>query len=300
MKPTILAGTADGLHELNDHSRIHISGHEVRSLARADSAWWAVIDDKEVWRSDAQGEWTRVAAVETLRANCVLPMPTGTFVGTSEAHVHQLRGEALEPVLPFDETRGHEDWYTPWRGPPDVRSMSAGPSGTVYANVHVGGVVRTKDGGATWEPTIDIHADVHQVLFDPGSAQVLAASARGLAISKDEGQSWRFDTEGLHGSYLRAVAVADGAVLVTASTGPFTNRAAVYRKPLHSQGPFERCQHGLPESFPQNIDTYCLAASGANVAFGTSEGQVYLSLDDGETWEVAADGLPPILSVALA
>lgn len=300
MQPRVLVGTTEGLHDLGEKRRIPVAGHEVTSLAWGDSGWWAAIDGREVWRFGSDGEWAPVATVETLRANCLLQTGTELFVGTSEAHLFALRGDALEPVPSFDKVRGREEWFTPWGGPPDVRSMSADPSGGVYVNVHVGGVVRSSDGGSTWKPTLDINTDVHQVLFDLGSNLVLAASARGLAVSDDGGDSWTFSTEGLHGSYLRAVAVAGDTVLVSASTGPSTNRAAIYRRALKGDGPFQRCQQGLPEWFPSNIDTFCVSASGPDVAFGTSEGSLFISSDEGRSWTAVAEGLPPVRWVALA
>ncbi|MCS6927376.1 MAG: hypothetical protein NZ578_15910, partial [Candidatus Binatia bacterium] len=104
----------------------------------------------------------------------------------------------------------------------------------------------------------------------------------------------RFETSGLHGRYLRAVAVAGETIVVTASTGPYTKRAAVYRKPLHGEGPFERCWRGLPEWFPENINTACLAAFDSWAAFGTSDGRLFLSADEGRHWRVLAEGLPSV------
>ena len=298
MDQKILVGTTDGLYEVIGDRHDRVIGHEVTSMASGDSGWWAIIDGREVWHAQDTGAWLQVASADTRRANCILPTAAGTFVGMSQAQLFVLRGEALEPVLSFDEVKGREKWYTPWGGPPDVRSMSGGP-GTAYVNVHVGGVVRSTDGGERWEPTIDIDADVHQVLFDRGSGLILAASARGLAISEDGGTSWRFQADGLHGRYLRAVAVAGTTVLVTASTGPSTSRGAVYRKSLVGAEPFERCQTGLQGWFPYNIDTYCLDASDLLATFGTPDGSVYLSSDQGLTWALAADGLAPIRCVAL-
>ena len=298
MQPTVLVGTTDGLHELGEERRVQLAGHEVTSLARGDSGWWAIIDGREVWRSGDDDEWKRIAAAEALRTNCLVDIGAELFVGISEAHLFALQGDSLEPVSSFEKVQGREEWFTPWGGPPDVRSMSADSAGGVYVNVHVGGVVRSTDGGR-WKPTIDINADVHQVLFDPGSDLVLAATARGLAISDDGGESWTFSTEGLHGSYLRAVAVAGEAVLVSASTGPSTSRAAIYRRALKADGPFQRCQRGLPEWFPSNIDTACVSASGSVAAFGTSEGSLFISSDEGTSWSAAED-LPPVRCVALA
>jgi hypothetical protein len=144
-----------------------------------------------------------------------------------------------------------------------------------------------------------VNADVHQVLFDPGSGLALAASGRGLAVSADGGESWKFDAEGLHGTYLRAVAVVGATVLVAASTGHQTRQAAVYRASLAGGRRFERCASGLPEWFPDNIDTFCLAAAGQQAAFGTSDGRVYASSDEGRSWSVAAEGLAPVRCVSI-
>ncbi len=301
MDQKVLVGTTDGLYEVGGREPIQkaAAGHEVTTLAKDGSGWWAIIDRREVWHSDTDGAWMAVASVKNLRANCLLPAPAGLLLGASQAHLFTLQGETLEPVRSFDKVEGRKDWYTPWGGPPDVRTMSTDPAGGLYVNVHVGGVVRSVDGGKSWKPIIDVDADVHQVLFDPESDQLLAAAAVGLAASSDCGKSWQFDTEGLHGTYLRAVAIADGTVLVTASTGPRTNHAAVYRKTLDGNKNFERCQRGLPEWFSDNIDTFCLTASGSRVAFGTSEGSAFISSDEGQSWTVAAQDLPPVKSVAL-
>lgn len=299
MQPRVLVGTKDGLYEVNGNRQILFAGHEVRALANSDADWWAIIDRGEVWRSGASGTWKKVTAVEVLQANCLLPTASGLLVGTSEAHLFALHGETLEPVRAFSTVQGREEWHNPGGSPPDIRSLSADPSGAVYVNVHVGGVVRSTDGGRSWTPTIDVHADVHQVLYEPGARLVLAAAAHGLAVSDNCGETWRFDTAGLHGHYLRAAAAADRIVLVTASTGPFTHRAAVYRKPLAGNVPFERCREGLPEWFANNINTFCLTAADSWVAFGTTTGEVYLSSDNGQHWSVAAEGLPPVRCVAL-
>ena len=137
------------------------------------------------------------------------------------------------------------------------------------------------------------------MLFNAGSGLLLAATARGLVVSADAGDSWRFETGGLHGDYLRAVAVSGETVLVSASTGPSTDRAAVYRKSLGEEAPFQRCPQGLPEWFSDNIDTFCVAASGSAIALGASEGSVYLSTDEGRSWSVLADDLPRVRCVAV-
>jgi hypothetical protein len=241
-----------------------------------------------------------VVEVNDLRANCICPSSSGLLIGTSEAHLQRLAAGELEPVEGFDAAEGRDDWYTPWGGPPDVRSMSRAGDGSIYANVHVGGIVRSWDEGDSWEPTIDIDADIHQVLAPEGlDGLVVAACAMGLVGSDDGGGSWTFETDGLHAPYSRAVAVGNGMLYLSASLGPRGGRAAVYRIPI-AGGSFEKCSEGLPEWFSSNIDTFSLASSGSEVAFGTDDGSLFVSGDSGSTWEAWATDLPPVRVVAFA
>jgi hypothetical protein len=291
----LLAATAGGLYRVGHRDTV-LDG-SVTAIAGGSGSLWALVADREVWRSDGDG-WRPVGDLGDLRARCVLPVDRDALVGTSEAHLFRVAGDSLEPVAAFDQAPGRDDWYTPWGGPPDTRSLARGGDGTLYANVHVGGILRSSDGGERWEPTIDIDADVHQVVAHPGHPSVvLAACARGLAGSEDDGTTWVVETGGLHATYCRAVAVAADTVLVSASTGPFSSEAAVYRVPFPGPPRFERCTEGLPEWFGSNIDSHCLAAGGSVAVIGTEDGTVFRSEDEGRTWALAAEGLAPVRAV---
>jgi hypothetical protein len=301
----LLVGTEDGLHELDESkgpAGIHLAGRSIDCLAPEGSAWWALTNGEDVCRSDHPGAWDQVSTSSGQRLNCLWATAAGLLVGAEEASLLRLDQEKLQPVEAFERVDGRDDWYTPWGGPPDVRSISEDSGRAVFVNVHVGGVVRSMDGGQTFHPTIDIHTDVHQVFAPPSKpGLVLAATgAEGVAMSSDGGETWDFVTDGLHAAYSRAVALGETSLFASASTGPRGGRAAVYRRPLEGSGPFERCTEGLPEWFPANIDTFCLAASGDLVAFGTDEGSVYISEDEGGTWRALAEGLPAVRCVAFA
>jgi hypothetical protein len=289
----VLAGTDDGLRAAG-RARTELPGRRVTALAPDRGAIWALLERQALARRSEGGEWSEVARVAGGDAGCVLPTPAGLLVGGARARLWRLGDEALEAVEPFERVPGRDGWYTPWGGPPAVRSLSHDGVRT-YVNVHVGGIPASSDGGRTWEPTLDVDDDAHQVLaLTDGPGTVLAATARGLAISEDEGASWRFQIDGLAAVYCRAVAVAAGTCLLTASQGPRGGRSAVYRRPIANSGPFERCREGLPEWFEANIDTHCLAADGKTCAFGTREGAVYASQDAGATWQLVEEGLPPV------
>lgn len=286
---TVLAATADGLWS-SDGSR-SLAGHDVVDL----DAGWVIVDGNSLWR-DGQ-ERVKLAGPP---ATCVAVAGDTLLIGTQEAHLLQVRGDGdrAARLESFETAEGRDGWYTPWGGPPDTRSLAVAPDGTVYVNVHVGGILRAANGG--WVPTIDVDADVHEVLA-VGDDGVLAATAYGLARSHDRGSTWSFSTAGLHGEYCRAVAVAGDWLLLSASTGPSTDRAAVYRRRLDAPDdvPFERCTSGLPDWFAGNVNTGQLAAGSGSVAAVVGDGDLYLSQDGGAAWERAATGLATVRRLRL-
>jgi len=303
----LVVGTVKGLYELEAGASEARTGsgpladREVIALAEDEGTLWALADGRTLLRRERGDQWAEVAEGGRFELTCLLPTTAGLLLGAEDARLLRLEGGRLEPVSSLDEVAGRETWHTPWGGPPAVRSLAQDRAGRLHVNVHVGGIPRSADGGRTWRPTIDVDADVHQVLAHPSLPDlVLAATAMGLAVSEDGGDRWRFERGGMHADYCRAVAVSAGAVLVTASTGPSGRQSAVYRAPLDAISRLERCAAGLPEWFDANVDTGCLAADGPTAAFGTADGSLFASRDSGATWTEAAAGLPPVRAVALA
>jgi hypothetical protein len=282
----MLVGTTSGLHRVDGGS--DLVGRRVTALAGD----WALVDGRALWHGDWVGE-----AVPGAAATCLLPSDGHVLVGTDDGRLLEVSRQGVEPVAPFDEDPGRGRWYTPWGGPAAVRSLARGPDGAVYANVHVGGILRRAGAATAWAPTVDQDLDVHQVVVAPDGT-VVAATAFGLATSTDHGSTWTVADAGLHARYARAVAVAGDTVLLTVSSGPDGRQAGVYRRPLHGGGPFERSFVGLPGTFPGNVDTGCLAADADVAVLGTSAGRVYASADAGATWRTVAAG-PPVTSVSV-
>lgn len=293
--PVVLVGTREGLFHGGDGAPAGLSGREVDHLHAAPSGLWAIADGTEVVTDPHTSSGGSVAAATNQRANCLLALDERLYLGASEATLLELANGSLRRLPSFDDAPGRSAWYTPWGGPADVRSMSAGVEGNVYINVHVGGIVRSTDAGNSWTDTVDIHADVHQVVADPERAgTAYAAAAIGLGVTQDGGDSWAFDATGLLASYCRAVAVSDSYVYVSASSGPSGRRAALYRRSRRGNGTLERCAAGLPEWFSTNVNTFCLAARGQFVVAGDEDGTLYVSHDDGDSWSAALTGLPSI------
>jgi hypothetical protein len=304
---TLLAGTGHGLFELRRNqpaAGIHLLGNAVEALAVDRDGWWAVVEGWEIWRAPADRRyWDLRAIAPTHRMQCLQATPHGLFAGTAEARLARLGDDSrLEGVEGFDHVEGRDAWHTPWGGPPDTRSLSwsGDGDGMLYAGVHVGGIVASTDGGRSWSPAgLDIDADVHQVLAGTAPGRVLAACARGLAVSEDGGHTWRIDDEGLHATYSRAVTATSSTVLLAVSTGPDGHQSALYRRSLDDDGPFERCREGLPEELDGNIGTGCLTTDGETVAFVTPKGQAFTSTDEGATWNRFVDGVSQVRCLAV-
>lgn len=250
-------------------------------------------DGRILWHSD--DEWTELASGAALI--CAVDAPGGLLVGAESAHLFRVGPTGdLVAVPGFERCPGREEWYTPWGGPPDVRSVACTLDNVLLANVHVGGIPRSLDGGRTWEPTIDIHADVHQVRASLEREDlVVAAAAVGCCVSHDAGATWSVRDDGLHATYCRAIAVSGDMILISASEGPRGRQSAIYRGSVEGDGPFVR----VTEWIDGNIDTHALDLRGDHGVFGTRDGTVWESWDGGVTWEQTQEDLPSITSVSL-
>ena len=250
-------------------------------------------DHRLFWHGDAG--WYEIGQAPGLR--CAVDAPGGLVVGTEGAHLLRLGPTGLTRIDAFETMPGRDDWYTPWGGPPEVRSLACTADNVLLANVHVGGIARSDDSGRTWTPTIDIHFDVHQVRSIWGRGDlVVAAAAVGLCISRDGGVTWRVRAEGLDHTYCRAVAVPDEAILVSASEGP-RGQAGGDLPDVDPRRHAVRARHrldGRATSTPPRS-----TASATQAAFGTASGEVWQSSDSGATWARTHHGLAPVTSLSL-
>ena len=237
------------------------------------------------------------------------------YVGTDDARMLRLSGGVLdpdcvlEPIDGFDNIAGRDAWFAGSAivngqrlGPPlGIRSVAANSSGSVLlANVHVGGIPRSMNGGRTWQPTIDINSDVHEVRAHPADPDiVVAVSAIGLCISRDAGATWAIERDGLHASYCSAVAFSGDDILVSASTDHFAAQGRIYRRPIRPDGKIVAVE-GLPAWIDGIADTGCIATNGPTVAVVDRSGTLYLSTDFGLAWSRSSSELPTPSSVLIS
>ncbi len=156
-------------------------------------------------------------------------VPGQLFVGTSHARLFRSDdgGHSFYECTSFLKMPGRERWgFAQSPHIPHIRTIAFDPvqPDTIYVGVEEGGVYRSRDRGASFEPANhSIPSDVHCLLVDPNDSQrIYATTGRGLYVTGDGGMSWRL-AKGLSRTYAIPLMVGrgqQGAVYTAAAAGP--------------------------------------------------------------------------------
>jgi hypothetical protein len=174
IRTVLLATWGDGLFVITGENRHQeLAGQPVSALASdGHGGALAIVSGHSLRRRTIDGEWQTLVASEFQLA-CCAAVADAIYAGTDDARVLRVSANGnVEQLRSFEAVVGRDTWYAGSAvingqrvGPPlGIRSIAATADGRVLlANVHVGGIPRSTDGGATWQPTIDIDTDVHEV-----------------------------------------------------------------------------------------------------------------------------------------
>jgi photosystem II stability/assembly factor-like uncharacterized protein len=196
----------------------------------------------------------------------------------------------------------------PWTS--HVRWIAPSPhdADLILAGIELGGLMRSSDGGATWQDhRRGAQPDVHSIAWHPTEpGRAYEAGGGGSAWSRDNGETWDAADTGRDRHYTWALAVnpADpDCWFVSASTGPFAAhgsrpaKAALYR--WRGDGPWEELDLGLPR--PLEAMPYALAATDDGLVSALRDGRLFSSEDAGGSWRpLEAEGLSKVVAMAAA
>lgn len=301
--PNVLVATDDGCLTFRDRGTAHreLPGRRVGPLVpEPGGTCLGVIDGQAVWRRSVTGMWSPIATI----GRPVQSMATvhgAIFVGGWDDAVVLRVSEAgaVERLEGFDRVPGRDEWFA--SGPPlGVRALAAAMDGTaLLAAVHVGGLPRSTNGGASWVPTIPVMDDVHEVHVHPDRSHLVAAAAAvGLYVSRDGGVEWTLWSDGLEGMTCLAVAVLRDEVLFSVQDGPFATRSQVWRWRIGGT-PIGPVRDGLPQWLDGKVDTGGIAGGRGRAAIVDRGGNLWLSGTGSVAWQRIAQHVPDARGLAI-
>lgn len=232
----------------------------------------------------------------------------------------------------FELVRGlwdhpHREQWTPGGGGKALHTVVPHPTDTNVLSVGMstGGVYRTFDGGKSWEPankgitagflpdeTPEFGQCVHKFAAHPAEPDRMYLQNHGGVFRTDDGgQNWHSIAEGLPGDFgfpmlvhpHRPGVIYNFPLTADMMRFPPDARCRVYRSEDGGDR-WTSLTEGLPEDAYYSAvlrDALCAdTAEPAGIYFGTRNGEVYASADEGDHWQLVARHLPDVLCVRAA
>jgi photosystem II stability/assembly factor-like uncharacterized protein len=320
-------------HAIYDHDSGSI-------YAAAASEWhgagvWRSRDLGETWELSSEGlnygDGDGDGGLKLSKVSSVSAAHGRLLVGAEAAGLFESRdgGETFKLLTTLDGLPGRDDWNNPDRQPPGHLGLSAimphpDDPERLWVIVQGHSIFETTDGGETWAPrNKGLRADwplenpevgycVHKLVQSPvDHERMYQQNHVGMHRSDDAAKSWVEITEGLPSEFGFAAATHPHdrdtfyVIPLDQGHGRFMpdGKAAVWRT-RDAGSTWQRLDQGLPQEDAflgvlregMAIDT--LDTPG--LYFGTSTGQVFASVDEGDTWTEIASYLPAISSVEVA
>jgi hypothetical protein len=330
----------------------------ITMVDRRDGAWYAVLDHGhfgvKLHRSEDRGEtWTEIAvpayppkpegfvdkdmwgrerewATKNIWALEVAPDAAGAlWCGTMPGGLFRSddRGATWRLIDALWNHPSRVKWNGGGADHAAIHSICVDPrdAKVVVVAVSSGGVWRTRDAGASWEPhTKGMRAgyvppeqadwpenqDPHRVVQCPAAPHVFWCQHHmGIWKSDNDLESWE-QIEVKPSSFGFPVVVhpkdPQTAWFVPAHSdqkrAPIEGQVVVNRT-RDGGKTFETLREGLPQEFAYDLvfrHALSIADDGDQLAFGSSTGNLWVSDDQGDHWHTVANHLPPIYSVRYA
>ena len=275
---------------------------------------WLAAYEAGVYRTDDGGlSWTHLDSYPSDYAHSVLADPNsadGAYVGSEPAALFRSDdgGASWAECRGFQDVPESTNWgfHAPTRDS-HIRDLAVSPgdASLLYAGIEVGGVVRSADGGGSWQQLPGLDDDIHCLHLGADKQQrVYAATASAPYRSSNGGDDWEKINDGLARRYTLHIAAApDDAdrVLVTVSENARRKSPQFYRSTDGGQTWTKVEGLGEGEEAEDMVVAFEWDPQSPEVVYaGTDGGELYASSDRGETWERLPVTLPSVAVGALA
>lgn len=254
---------------------------------------------------DGGQSWTPSGlAGQVVKSIAVSPLVPGMlFAGTKPACLFRTLDYGLhwEELLSFRKIFSRRFWFSPAEAPftAYIQGIALSPvdQDVIVIGVEFGAVVRSVDGGKTWQDhRKGALRDCHSITFHSSQGNWVyeaGGTGAGTAISRDGGNTWVQNRAGLDRHYGWACAadpfhpeVSYLSISSSPSKAHSENDAQAFIFRSNADGKWEKLEGGLPR--PLQHMPYALLTDPSepgHVYAGLSNGDVWCSKNLGEAWE---------------
>jgi hypothetical protein len=295
-----------------------LEGRGVRCLAsdpRDPGTLYVGTSDEGVFKSENGGAaWEKLSGIEHSRVTAVAVSPTdgAVYAGTEPSALFVSRdgGSSWRELEGMRNLPSAPTWSfppRPWTSHVRAIAPSYADPNLVVVGIELGGVLRSADGGETWQDQRPgAQPDCHSLFAHPKAPELLyEAGGGGFAQSTDFGESWVGADEGMGLHYvwgLAADAEDPSLVYASAASGPYqahgrgSSNATIYRRSGNER--WQPVLEGLDE-FPYAL---CQDPETPETLYaGFGDGTILRGVDAGKSWEEvarAAPGLEALVAVS--
>ena len=280
-----------------------------------DRGVFASDDGGATWRQDEQGLVDRRVMSIAVSPSHQEGGVSVVYAGTEPSNLYRSAdgGQCWQRLPALRELPSEPTWSfppRPWTH--HVRTIALHPTDPAWlaVGIELGGVMRSLDGGASWQDhNPQAHSDAHQLLTHPlAPARLYEAAGQGIARSDDLGESWRRIDDGLdrHYAWTQALDPADPDLwYVALSRSPFAahgngdGEARLFRS--HGDGFASIDTWGdTPELRRMPYSILSLPGEPEHLLVALRGGTLLLTRDAGESWTRLAARLPDAIDLAVA
>lgn len=271
--------------------------------------------DRGLWRSvDAGDSWDLVGEEvvrDPVMAVAVSPNEHSggygvVYAGTEPSALYRSEdgGETWRELEEMRELPSASEWSFPPRPETShVRAIVPDPnaSGRLYVAIEAGALIRSRDGGETWEDrtpdgprdthTLAVHEEAPDRLYS-AAGDGFARTGMGYSESRDGGDTWQRYSDDLRHHYLWGVAVdpADPeTVVVSAASSPWrAHDPSAWESTIYQRtagGPWREVTDGLPDSEGRVIPVLASNEAEPGVFYALTNTGIYRSPEAGLSWE---------------